>query len=43
MRGCMDTWLHSWIQVKRGKLQTDIANVGLRVMLLLILLGNIMV
>ena len=39
MCGCMDTWLLSW--KKRGKLQTDIANMGLRVMLLLILLGNI--
>ena len=28
---------------KKGKLQTDIANIGLQVMLLLILLGNIMV
>ena len=38
-RGCMDAWLLS--RKKRGKLQTDIANMNLRVVLLLALLGSI--
>ena len=42
---CVVAWTLNWLLTwkKRGKLQADIANMGLQVMLLLTLLGNITV